>query len=50
MIKGMNEPVTLTEMNQGKSRGVCHHGKGAFATKENCLICSSMIFLLFTLK
>ena len=44
MIKGMNEPVTMAEMNQGKSCGFCHHGKGAFATKEYCSICSSMIF------
>jgi len=39
MAKGMDKPVTMAEMNQGKSCGTCHDGKGAFTVQENCSRC-----------
>jgi c(7)-type cytochrome triheme protein len=39
MTKGMDKPVTMAEMSQGKSCGACHDGKGAFTVKENCSRC-----------
>ena len=36
-----NKAVTMTEMEKGKSCGVCHDGKTAFTVKENCESCHS---------
>ena len=34
-----DKPVTMAEMNQGKSCGACHNGKEAFTSKGNCSKC-----------
>ena len=39
ITKEKDKPVTMAEMNQGKSCGACHNGKGAFNSKGNCSKC-----------
>jgi len=39
ITKEKDKPVTMAEMNQGKSCGTCHNGKDAFPTKGNCSKC-----------
>jgi c(7)-type cytochrome triheme protein len=39
ITKEKDKPVTMAEMNQGKSCGVCHNGKEAFTSKGNCSKC-----------
>ena len=39
MLKSKNKPVTMAEINQGKSCGTCHNGKDAFTPQENCAKC-----------
>ncbi len=39
VTKEKDKSVTMTEMNQGKSCGVCHNGKEAFTSKGNCSKC-----------
>ena len=34
-----NQPVSMEEMEQGKSCGACHNGKTAFPVTENCESC-----------
>ncbi|NOY12379.1 MAG: cytochrome c3 family protein [Deltaproteobacteria bacterium] len=34
-----NRPVSMAEMEQGKSCGACHNGETAFSVKENCESC-----------
>lgn len=31
--------ITMQEMEQGKSCGICHNGTKAFSVKENCETC-----------
>lgn len=38
-VKSGNKPVSMSEMEKGKSCGACHDGKGAFTVKENCESC-----------
>jgi len=39
VTKEKDKPVTMAQMNQGKSCGACHNGKDAFSTKGNCSKC-----------
>jgi len=39
ITKEKDKPVTMAEMNQGKSCGACHNGKRAFTSKGNCSKC-----------
>jgi c(7)-type cytochrome triheme protein len=39
ITKEKDKPVTMAEMNQGKSCGACHNGKDAYSTKGNCSKC-----------
>jgi c(7)-type cytochrome triheme protein len=39
MSKSKNKPVTMAEINQGKSCGTCHNGKEAFVPQGNCAKC-----------
>jgi c(7)-type cytochrome triheme protein len=44
-IFGLNKhkkPVTMTEMEKGKSCGTCHDGKMAFPVTANCAECHKM--------
>ncbi len=36
-----DKPVTMAAMNQGKSCGACHNGKGGFSVtaKDKCVVC-----------
>jgi c(7)-type cytochrome triheme protein len=34
-----SKPVTMAEMNRGKSCGACHNGKDVFSVKGNCSTC-----------
>lgn len=34
-----NPPVTMAEMEQGQSCGVCHNGVRTFSVSENCQFC-----------
>jgi c(7)-type cytochrome triheme protein len=34
-----NKPVTMSQMNKGKSCGACHNGNDAFTVAENCASC-----------
>jgi len=34
-----HKPVTMAEMQKGKSCGACHNGKVAFSVKANCKNC-----------
>ncbi len=36
---GKNPPVTMGEMEQGKSCGTCHDGERTFAVSANCQFC-----------
>jgi c(7)-type cytochrome triheme protein len=35
----LNKTVTMKQMQQGKSCGVCHNGKKAFSVKVDCAKC-----------
>lgn len=36
---GNSKPASMTEMENGRSCGACHDGKGAFTVRENCARC-----------
>jgi c(7)-type cytochrome triheme protein len=38
-LKSGNKPVSMSEMQKGKSCGVCHDGKAAFTVSGNCDSC-----------
>jgi c(7)-type cytochrome triheme protein len=33
------DPVTMADLHEGKSCGLCHNGKESFTTKGNCSKC-----------
>jgi c(7)-type cytochrome triheme protein len=43
------KPVTMAQMDKGKSCGACHNGKGAFKTEE-CIKCHPVKDIEFKLK
>jgi len=39
VITSRVKPVTMAEMEKGKTCGACHNGKGVFSVEENCGSC-----------